>query len=932
MKKIILTILYIVLYYFSTNAQVIITEIMYNSPDIDDVYEYLELYNSSNDTINLEGYKFVDGIEHTFKPFQFNPKSYLLIVKDSTLLESLNIDGIVWDKGGLKNKGETIILADSFGVQIDSVSYSDRGDWISSPDGDGPSLELCDYTKDNSIAENWKAAISPTGIMTNNTEILGTPGKANTASCENYTADYTITASGTSFSPNSLTIYVGETVQWENLGGTHNVNGSLDIFSNNPEGFYSGPASTDNWTFEFTFNKTGKYEYQCDAHASIGMKGEIIVIEKEKASLVITEFLYNDNGSQDSLEFIEIFNAGEDTVFLKNFNLKTKAIDYTFPNYYLKAKQHLVVCKNPNRFNDYMGYYPLSWGLGGLNNKEDTITLLDDKNNIIDFIAYKDTGVWDTKADGQGYSLVLCDYTSNNNDGNNWQSCPIPMGIFIDGVEIHANPGRANYCEFDIDILKETDSLGVITKSNVKSFISGVVYGTNFNKEGLQFVIKDDSNNGLWVYSKTKSFGYDFHEGDKVELWGKNSQYFGLSQIKLDSIVLIQKDSILDLPIIAKQLNEETEGQLVILKDVKLLDYTRWTNTGSGFNVKVYNEDDTFAIRIDKDIDLYGMPHPVGVFDIIGLGGQFDKSAPYLDHYQLFPRYIKDISPYNSEKYQFRTIGEVTQNDDEGVGISLGEFCEIRGLVFGGNLKPSGLQFTIIDEHLDGIGVYSKNEKFGYTVKEGDYISIKGVISQYNGLLQIIPDTIITISKDHTVYSYQSVTELNEETESQLVKIKNLTLKTPSEWKGDGSSFNVIVTDGTNEYVLRIDNDIDLSTKVAPNNTFNLIGIGGQYDNTSPYLEGYQILPRYSQDIEKVNSVTDINNSIKIFPNPVGKTLNIDIEDESIYSISIYNNLGQMVNNTKFRNSINVDFLDNGFYKVLIKTNKRTISKAFIKY
>jgi len=932
MKKTLLTLAYITLYIISSNAQIIITELMYNSPDVDDLYEYIELYNSSESTIQLKGYKFIDGIDHTFQDLEIASKAYLVLVKDSTAIRDLNISAIVWDNGGLKNKGETIILADSNGITIDSVDYSDRGEWVSTPDGDGPSLELCDYTKDNSKAEFWKASILSTGLNIEDKDMFGTPGEANSVSCVDSNADYLITLNGTSFSPNDLTVYIGETVQWKNTGGTHNVNGSLTTFPNNPEGFYSGDASDENWTYEFTFNKTGEYNYQCDPHADLGMKGKITVIEKDKPELVITEILYNDNGIQDSLEFVEIFNAGEDTVFLNNFHLKSKSLDFIFPNYYLKSNHYLVVCKNPNKFKEYMGYEPFSWGLGGLNNKTDSIVLTDDNNAIIDIVQYSDSGDWDVKADGAGYSLALCDHNTDNNDGNNWQACPVPMGLNYEGVDIHATPGRTNYCDFDVSFLKEIDSIGILKKVDIKAYIEGTVYGTNYNPEGLQFVIKDYSGDGIWTYSGKKSFGYEFHEGDKVELWGKTSQYNGLAQIKLDSLILIEKDSILDAPSVVTDLNENTEGELVIIKNVKLLDYTKWGKHGSGFNVKVASETDTFDIRIDKDVDLFEMPHPVGVFDIIGLGGQYDKSKPYLSGYQLFPRSSEDISPYISEKYLYKRIKEVSQTNDEGTGQSVGEFCELRGLVYGTNLKPSGLQFTIIDEFKDGIGVYHKTGNLEYNVKEGDYISIKGQISQFNGLLQIVADSVILINQDNPLFIYDLVTELNEKTESQLVKIKNLTIKDLTEWKGNGSSFNVIVTNGTDDFTMRIDNDIDLSNMIAPNYKFNLIGIGGQYDNTAPYLEGYQILPRYSADIEKVTGTLEYeNNYIALYPNPVSEILNIYLIDESIISISIYNNLGQKIINQNQKSSIDVSSLHSGYYKILIKTNKRSVVKSFVK-
>ena len=90
--------------------------------------------------------------------------------------------------------------------------------------------------------------------------------------------NHTIITVGNTFSPDTLTINVGDTVTWENNDlGFHNANGSLSVFPNNPVGFTSGSATTGLWTFEHIFNLAGTYNYQCDPHASMGMNGIIIV-------------------------------------------------------------------------------------------------------------------------------------------------------------------------------------------------------------------------------------------------------------------------------------------------------------------------------------------------------------------------------------------------------------------------------------------------------------------------------------------------------------------------------------------------------------------------------------------------------------------------------------------------------------------------------
>ncbi|MBT6871526.1 MAG: hypothetical protein HOA66_08750, partial [Candidatus Marinimicrobia bacterium] len=91
-------------------------------------------------------------------------------------------------------------------------------------------------------------------------------------------ADYVVEvgADGNSFSPADLQIEAGETVQWVNVSGFHNVDGSTDTYPNNPDSFYSGSASNDAWTYSYTFEVEGVYDYECTPHAP-SMAGTITV-------------------------------------------------------------------------------------------------------------------------------------------------------------------------------------------------------------------------------------------------------------------------------------------------------------------------------------------------------------------------------------------------------------------------------------------------------------------------------------------------------------------------------------------------------------------------------------------------------------------------------------------------------------------------------
>lgn len=194
-------------------------------------------------------------------------------------------------------------------------------------------------------------------------------------------------------------------------------------------------------------------------------------------------------------------------------------------------------------------------------------------------------------------------------------------------------------------------------------------------------------------------------------------------------------------------------------------------------------------------------------------------------------------------------IAIVAAVDADGVAINNGTEFTIAGIVYGVNMNAAGLSFTVNDQ-TGGIGFYSGTPVDGYVVTEGDSVVITGVVNQFNGLTQMTPASIELISQGNALAEPTVITELNENYESHLVTLECVYLADPSQWSNEGSGFNVTVTNGTTEYAVRIDNDVDLYSAEAPTGTFNVTGIVGQYDSESPYLEGYQLFPRYSADIE----------------------------------------------------------------------------------
>ena len=186
------------------------------------------------------------------------------------------------------------------------------------------------------------------------------------------------------------------------------------------------------------------------------------------------------------------------------------------------------------------------------------------------------------------------------------------------------------------------DSLNVMCK------LQGTVLGVNtqtFASTGnVAFTIHDGSV-GFGVFGAgNKNLGYTVTEGDVVRIIGTIGHFNGLAQINADSIVVVSTNAALPTPVVITAMDETTESQLISMNDVTVVNPTQWTNAGSGFTVDVTDGVNTIQLRIDADVaDVYNAPCPVGTFDVVGIGGQFDNSAPHNGGYQFLPRYLADF-------------------------------------------------------------------------------------------------------------------------------------------------------------------------------------------------------------------------------------------------------------------------------------------------
>ncbi|MFA6918378.1 MAG: lamin tail domain-containing protein, partial [Candidatus Gracilibacteria bacterium] len=158
---------------------VVINEIAWAGTTDNSNDEWIELYNNTNQSIDLSGWYIEDdGVpSYTIASGSIAPRGYFLIEDAEEAVSSVNSDAVIGLS--LANAGDSLILKNPSGSVVDSVNSS-GGAWYA---GDGTSkatMERIDPTVFADTATNWANAKSTNGATgRSNSSIIGTPKGAN---------------------------------------------------------------------------------------------------------------------------------------------------------------------------------------------------------------------------------------------------------------------------------------------------------------------------------------------------------------------------------------------------------------------------------------------------------------------------------------------------------------------------------------------------------------------------------------------------------------------------------------------------------------------------------------------------------------------------------------------------------------------------------
>jgi hypothetical protein len=205
-------------------------------------------------------------------------------------------------------------------------------------------------------------------------------------------------------------------------------------------------------------------------------------------------------------------------------------------------------------------------------------------------------------------------------------------------------------------------------------------------------------------------------------------------------------------------------------------------------------------------------------------------------------------------------IAQVAANNAQGVSTRLGEWVTVQGVITVADQFRTGGGITgpsYVEDETGGMAVFSPNG-VSERVAIGDEVILLGRVDQFNGLNQLDDATTVveTLGRNRTVEPVvvtlaQLATDGQggaEAYEGRLVRVNGVTVNT-AVWNVSGSGTNYQLSDGTATLDVRINPAVDFAGQPAPGGSFDIVGALSQFRPATPYIGGYQLMPRFTADI-----------------------------------------------------------------------------------
>lgn len=412
-------------------------------------YEYIELYNRTDNPVNLKNWTISCGNEQKLLPsFILDGKQYLILCQSSAvnLFKPYgNVLGIFSSGSFLSNNGACIQLKSSEGVIISMLCYS--ADWIVDPDKSkgGWSLEKIDPDIACSGKENWTTSKDKNG---------GTPGKQN--SVLKFSGDHEPPKIISVFpdTDSSLVVSFDETIglNYPAYPGAFRVD--HDIGS--PMKCVILPDYKKiNLSFKNHFFRDISYSLfndgsilDCAGNAAIIEANEFqLPAQPDSQDVVFNEIMYHPISGCS--EFIELYNRSKHAFNLADFHIACRDLisgdlrllsSNIEENKLFFPGEFIVLTSNSDQL---ISCYPQAirksiiqfTDMPALTDDGLKLQLILRDLSVIDEMVYKDAMQFALLSNSIGVSLERIDYNRSSTDPSNWHSASSSSGFCTPGAK-----------------------------------------------------------------------------------------------------------------------------------------------------------------------------------------------------------------------------------------------------------------------------------------------------------------------------------------------------------------------------------------------------------------------------------------------------------------------------------------------------------------
>ena len=712
-----------------------------------------------------------------------------------------------------------------------------------------------------------------------------------------FATTHTVSNSGPTFSPDSLTIDVGDSINF-NIASSHNIKQYEEKFFDNGSTYSSSNVTNSGFSMPFgggvlghiLFYIPGTYYYVCEPHFDSGMKAKIVVSNAAPNPACSELFFSQYMEGSASNKALEIYNPSSSSIDLSNYTLVMynnggNAVNTLALTGSIAANSTYVIAKSGA---SVAGIADLVNGIIN-HNGDDAYALVKNGVGAVDIIGFfdYDPGSQFNVTGGDTKDNTLTRMSSVNTGTTDWTLSATQWIVTSSNDTVGFGSHTMTPCVTGPVVSFKTDSFTFNEGDGAIHLDSLLINPAIVTPAGEQFEIHLGAN------STADATDFSISAGVPVTL-----PYTHTISTPLFNFTALGIDATL----VDDTLIEGTEYLQIILRNG-----VAGMNIGADSILYVTITDNDFAA--DTLVELNTMAITKNEAD-----GSFDVTIDYLQSatntlhtvdLQMITGDVADIDNYTTQTVTFdalsksvtvnitddaivegtetitfalvnptnglkiasdsiftltledndiaiSNIGDYNTNDTLGAD-SLGAHIKIVGIVNSMDRGYNSLEFSMQDA-TGAITIFTDAAAFiDKDPSVGDELEIEGDIVFFNGIVRL--ENLVSfdsLSAGNTVS--EVVTLLPDDlNESSLIRINELTMIDPSQWlAAGGAGFTVEATNTVGDTVnIRIDRDyVSLYNSTAPISAkIDVIGVANQYDNSAPYNGNYQIIPRDLNDI-----------------------------------------------------------------------------------